>query len=54
LLGLFQVNPAKLEELSRYQVPQLSYPCWAGPALANKKLYLRSEDWLVCLELAAK
>lgn len=54
LLGLFKVNPERPEQLSRYQVPQLQYPCWAGPVLANKKLYLRSEDRLVCLELAAK
>lgn len=52
LLGLFKLNPQKLEEISRWQVPQLHYPCWAGPVLANQKLYLRSEDWLVCLNLA--
>ncbi|MDB6026085.1 MAG: hypothetical protein JWM68_2308 [Verrucomicrobiales bacterium] len=51
LLGLFKANPQKVEELSRWQVPQLHYPTWAAPVLANKKLYLRSEDHLVCLEL---
>jgi hypothetical protein len=52
LLGLFKVNSQKLEEISRHQVPQLRYPCWAGPVVANKRLYLRSEDRLVCLNLA--
>jgi len=52
LLGLLKVSPQKLEEISRHQVPQLHYPCWAGPVLANKKVYLRSEDRLVCLNLA--
>ena len=52
LLGLFKVNPRKLEELSRWQVPQLSYPCWAGPVLSGKRLYLRNENRLVCLNLA--
>ena len=52
LLGLFKVNPQPQEELARFQLPQLHYPCWAGPVLANKKLYLRSEDRLVCLNLA--
>jgi outer membrane protein assembly factor BamB len=52
LLGLFKPNPAKLEELARWQVPQLSYPCWAAPVLANKRLYLRDEDHLVCYDLA--
>jgi outer membrane protein assembly factor BamB len=51
LLGLFKVNPEKSEEISRWQVPQLHYPCWAAPVLANKRLFLRSEDRLVCLDL---
>ena len=52
LLGLFKVNPQKPEELSRFQVPGLHYPCWAAPILVDKKLYLRSENRLVCLNLA--
>lgn len=53
LLGLFRVNPEKPEELARWQVPSLRYPCWAGPVLADGRLYLRSEDRLVCLDLRA-
>lgn len=53
LLGLFRVNSSQPEELSRWQVPDLGYPCWAGPVLSGKRLYLRSEDRLVCLNLAA-
>ena len=52
LLGLFKLNPKQPEELSRWQVPQLHYPTWAAPVLSNKKLYLRSEDRLVCLEVS--
>jgi len=52
LLGLFKPNPVKPEEISRFQVPQLHYPCWAAPVLSRKKLYLRNEDHLVCLDLA--
>lgn len=52
LLGLFKVNPQKAEEVSRFQVPQLHHPCWAAPVLSRKILYLRSEDRLVCLDLA--
>ena len=52
LLGLFQPNPEKLEEIARWQVPHLRYPCWAGPVLARKRLYLRSEEMLVCLDFA--
>jgi len=53
LLGLFKPNPDKLEELGRWQVPKLRYPCWAGPVLAHGHLYLRSEEWLVCLDARA-
>jgi len=52
LLGLFKLNSQKPEEISRFQIPQLHPPCWAAPVLSNKKLYLRSEDRLVCLSLA--
>lgn len=51
-LGLFEVNPTKSVELARWQVPKLHYPCWAAPILSDRKIYLRSEDRLVCLDLA--
>jgi hypothetical protein len=54
LLGMFKVNSAQPEEVARFQVPQLKYPCWAAPVLAHRKLYLRSEDRLVCLDLAKR
>ena len=52
LLGIFKPNPIKLEEISRWQVPRLQYPCWTAPVLANKRLYLRDEDHLVCYDLS--
>ena len=51
LLGLFKVNSNKPEEISRFQVPQLHQPCWAAPVLSNKRLYIRSEDRLLCFDL---
>ena len=51
-LGLFRPNPAHPEEISAWQAPQLHYPCWTGPVLARQKLYLRSEDRLLCFNLA--
>src|SRR5436190_2773910 len=50
LLGLFKLNHESPEEICRYQVPQLHYPCWAAPVLSDKRLYIRSEDRLVCLD----
>ncbi len=52
ILGLFQLNPKSLGEICRFQVPQLHHPCWAAPVLSHRRLYLRSEDHLVCLNLA--
>ncbi len=52
LLGLFKPEADKIEELSRWQVPGLTYPCWAAPVLAGGRLYLRSENKLICLDLA--
>jgi outer membrane protein assembly factor BamB len=52
LLGLFKPNPERSEEICHFQLPQLRYPCWAAPVLSRKKLYLRNEDHLVCLDLA--
>lgn len=51
LLGLFKPNAAALEEISRWQVPGLTYPCWAGPVLSGGKLFLRSEGKLICVRL---
>jgi outer membrane protein assembly factor BamB len=53
LLGMFKPDPEKPQELCQFQVSQLHYPCWAAPVLSNKRLFLRSEDALVCLELSA-
>jgi outer membrane protein assembly factor BamB len=52
ILGIFRVNPEKPEELARFQMPQLKYPCWPAPVLSDKRLYLRSENKLLCLDFA--
>lgn len=51
LLGIFRPNSARIEELARWQVPHLAYPCWTAPVLANKLLYLRDEQRVVCYDL---
>ena len=52
LLGLFEVNPDEPVELARYQVPELHYPCWAAPILSDKRLYIRSEGYLICFDVS--
>jgi len=53
-LGLFVPNPQRPEEISSWQVPQLHYPCWTAPVLCDRRLYLRSEDRLLCLDVNAQ
>jgi outer membrane protein assembly factor BamB len=43
-LRLFKLNPQKYEEVSRMEVPELSYPSWAPPVLSRGLLYLRGKD----------
>jgi outer membrane protein assembly factor BamB len=52
LLGMFKLNSKQCEEICRFQPPQLHYPCWAGPILSGKRMYVRSENRLVCYNLA--
>jgi hypothetical protein len=52
LLGIFKPDTSKVMEVARWQVPGMSYPCWAAPVLSEKRLYLRSEDRLICLDFA--
>jgi len=52
LLGIFKPDTSKPTELARWQVPGMNYPCWAAPVLSDKRLYLRSEDRLICLDFA--
>lgn len=53
-LGLFRLNPERAEEICSWQVPSLHYPCWAAPVLSQKRLFLRSEDRLVCVDLSKR
>ncbi len=54
MVGLFDPSPEACRELGRWQVASLRYPCWAAPILADRRLYLRSESRLVCLDAARK
>jgi outer membrane protein assembly factor BamB len=50
-LALVRVNPQKFEEVSRAAYPQITNPAWTAPVLSRKRLYLRDEDSLVCIDL---
>ncbi|MBP3955728.1 PQQ-binding-like beta-propeller repeat protein [Gemmata sp. G18] len=50
-LALIKVNATKYEEVSKYEVPGLEYPCWAAPVVSNGLLYVRGKEKLIALEL---
>jgi hypothetical protein len=52
ILGMFKLDPETPGEICRCQIPQLHYPCWAAPVLSRKRLYVRSEDHLLCFDLS--
>ena len=54
LLTLVKINPEKYEEISRATYKQIHYPSWPAPVLSRKRLYLRCEDMLLCLDLASQ
>ncbi len=51
-LALVKIDTEKFEEISRTSYPEIHYPAWAAPVLSRGRLYLRSEDHLLCLDLA--
>jgi hypothetical protein len=53
-LGLFAADPQRPTEICSWQVPQLHYPCWTAPVLSRKRLYLRSEDRLLCFDVGRR
>ncbi|QDT92005.1 Outer membrane protein assembly factor BamB [Gimesia algae] len=51
-LAIVKIDPKEFHEVCRTSFPQINYPAWAAPVLAHKKLYLRSESHLICLDFA--
>lgn len=53
-LSVVDVNKEKFVERGRYSLDEINYPAWAAPVISNGRMYLRSEGWLVCVDLKAK
>jgi len=50
-LAVVHVDPEKFVEDCRTSFDEIHYPAWTAPVLSNGQLYLRSEDWLLCLDV---
>ena len=51
MLSLIKPNADKYQEVSKYEVRELEYPCWAAPVVSNGLVYVRGKDKLLALEL---
>jgi outer membrane protein assembly factor BamB len=51
LMALVEPDPEKRVEISRCRVPKIGYPTWAAPVISRGRLYIRSQSWMVCLDL---
>lgn len=49
--ALAKIDGAKYDELFRTSYKQISFPSWTAPVLSRKRLYLRDDDSLMCLDL---
>ena len=50
-LAVVHVDPQDFKEDCRHSFPEIQYPAWAAPVIANGALYLRSEKWLLNIDL---
>jgi len=51
-LAVVHVNSKEFKEDCRTSFDEIHYPAWAAPVLSEARLYLRSEDWLLCLDVS--
>jgi outer membrane protein assembly factor BamB len=51
--GYEEISRAKLIEPTRVQLPQRGGVCWAHPAYADRHVFARNDEELVCASLAA-
>lgn len=50
-LAAVHVHPEEFQEDCRASFEEITYPAWTAPVISNGRLYLRSEDWLLSLNL---
>ena len=53
-LAVVHANSQEFKEDCRHSFDEIHYPAWAAPVLSNGMMYLRSEDWLLSVDLRTK
>ncbi len=51
-IAVVEANKDRFVEHGRFFLDEIDYPAWAAPVLSNGKMYLRSEKWLVSIQLS--
>ena len=51
-LAIAKLDREGWKESCRASFQKLKYPMWASPVLSRGRLFLRSEDWLTCIDVA--
>ena len=46
-MALIKPSREKYQEISKYEVPGLEYPCWAAPVVSNGLVYVRGKEKLL-------
>ena len=54
VVSLVKPSPAGLERVSKFAVTEGTREHWAHPTIANKRLYIRHGDALMCYDVGAK
>lgn len=52
--GYREVSRAKLIEPTKPQLNQRGGVCWSHPAFANRKVFLRNDEKIICVDLSAE
>jgi len=54
VMALIEASPRGYKEKGAFKLPQQSGPSWPHPAISDGKLYLRSQDVLLCYDVRKK
>ncbi len=52
-VALVDASPKGFREIDRFKPESMNYPCWAAPVLSRGRMFLRSENSLLCYDLKA-
>jgi len=52
-LAVIDVNSERYQERGRFSLDEIGNPAWVAPVVSGGHMFLRSENWLLCMDLAA-